>query len=172
MLLDGRSSGLSLADVLSKNYGNVTLSDARFLNISILVEGKEYEPKAPVQVRIEYIEPVCTEDTVDYGYDVITGEKVVPKEKENRFVAVHYTDDGADLIDSENTSGEEGLTETIYDVDGISEYDLVYMYDYDSYEAVSIRKSGSRCTKTIDKLDYYSCTEKMDGTHLDDYEPI
>ena len=43
--------------------------------------------------------------------------------------------------------------------------------DYDSYEAVGIRKSGSRCTKTIEKLDYYSCTEKMDGTHLDDYEP-
>ncbi|SDL80382.1 LPXTG-motif cell wall anchor domain-containing protein [Sarcina sp. DSM 11001] len=124
-----------LADVLSKNYGNVTLSDARFLNISILVEGKEFEPKAPVQVRIEYVEPLCTEDTVDYGYHAITGEKVVPKEKENRFVAIHYTDDGADLIDSENTSGKEGFTETIYDVDGFSEYDLVYMYDYDSYEA-------------------------------------
>ena len=124
-----------LADVLNKNYGNVTLSDARFLNISILVEGKEYEPKAPVQVKIEYIEPLCTEDVVDYGYDEITGEKIVPKEKENRFVAIHYTDDGADLIDSENTSGEKGFTETIYDVDGFSEYDLVYMYDYDSYEA-------------------------------------
>ena len=124
-----------LADVLNKNYGNVTLSDARFLNISIMVDGKEFEPKAPVQVKIEYDEPLVTEDAVDYGYDGFTGEKIIPQKKANRFVVVHYTDEKTELIESNNISGDSGFIETTYNVGGFSDTDLAYMYDYDTYEA-------------------------------------
>ncbi|MBQ7175015.1 MAG: VWA domain-containing protein [Lachnospiraceae bacterium] len=126
---------VQLADVLSDKYGNVTLSDVRFLSISIMVDGKEYEPKAPVQVKIEYSEPLSTEDTARTFIDELTGETIEPKKRNNRFAAIHYTESGAELVEAENKAEAKGYIETVYDVDGFSDYDLVYMYDYDTIEA-------------------------------------
>ncbi|MBQ6390299.1 MAG: hypothetical protein IJH88_01590 [Eggerthellaceae bacterium] len=129
------SRSTQLADVLYKNYGNVTISDVRHLGVQFLADGEEFTPKYPVQLTIQYADALSTEDTIDYGTD-LDGEQIVPKDKANRFVTVKYTAKGAELIDSVNTFNVEGIDKTICNVDGSADLDLVYVYEYDTLKAV------------------------------------
>ncbi len=66
------------------------VSDARFFDISILSDGKEIEPKAPVTVKITYADQVA----------VKTGQKMK---------AVHFASKGTEIIDIDKSAkGKDG----------------------------------------------------------------
>ncbi|HAD18950.1 MAG TPA: hypothetical protein DCF42_00995 [Lachnospiraceae bacterium] len=66
------------------------VSDAKFFDISILSDGKEIEPKAPVTVKITYADQVA----------VKTGQKMK---------AVHFASKGTEIIDIDKSSkGKDG----------------------------------------------------------------
>lgn len=55
------------------------MPDARFFDISILVDGKEFEPKDAVDVKIEYEEPLAMKS-------------------DDKVSAIHFTSDGDELV--------------------------------------------------------------------------
>ena len=122
-----------LAHALFEEYGNVMLSDVRYLSISILVDGKEYQPKFPVEVKAEYDEILNTDDPQEYVFtEEFTPEDV--EEHVNHFVAVHYTDDGAEILESKESHSDAGVTETVTTAESFSDYDLGYIYEYETFE--------------------------------------
>ena len=122
------------ADVLSKNYGNVTISDARFLEISIMVDGKEFEPKAPVEVNIQYNENLFADNTQKVFEDPQIPEPIAP-DGESHFVMVHYTNQDAEVMESEIAETADGIVESTSITSSFSEYDVGYVYEYDAPEA-------------------------------------
>ncbi|MBQ8621565.1 MAG: Cna B-type domain-containing protein [Oscillospiraceae bacterium] len=74
----------------------LTVSFARFFDITFLVDGVAVEPAAPVDVKISY------------------AEAVVQSENESS-VAVHFTDDGVEVLDaktSQTTEAEDAQVDT------------------------------------------------------------
>ena len=142
------------ANVLSEEYGNVTISDVRFLNISIMVDGEEFEPKAPVEVKIEYTDALFTENTVEYDYDEEDDPNAPLPELENRFVAVHYTENGeATLLKTTTENNNEGIVESTSITPSFSDYDIAYVYDYDTYEAGTDSVISSGLSGTLSASD-------------------
>ena len=122
------------ANVLSEQYGNVTISDVRFLNISIMVNGEEFEPKAPVEVKIQYNDNIYTDNTQSVFEDPELPEPIVPDGK-GHFVMAHYIGQETEWIDTEVETTEEGISESVSITPSFSEYDVAYVYEYDAPEA-------------------------------------
>lgn len=126
------------ADVVNDKYGNVTISDLRFLKISIMVDGKEVEPKAPVEVKVEYTDELNTEDTAEYYVDEEAGElRPDPEDQVSHFVAVHYGEEGAQILDAKEIVSDGNIVETTIITPGFSDYDLAYVYEYDAADHVA-----------------------------------
>lgn len=126
-----------LADALFEEYGNVAITDVRYLNISIRVpdEGsvqtwKDYEPVYPVDVKVDYTEPMDTTNPGVYK-DYNDGSKKVTPDKGNHIVGVHYTEDGAEILETADEKTKAGVSETITHTDSFSEYDFAYIYEYE-----------------------------------------
>ncbi|MGI5932375.1 MAG: vWA domain-containing protein, partial [Eubacterium sp.] len=79
------------------------VSDAKFFDISILSDGKEIEPKAPVTVKITYADQVAMK----------TGQKMK---------AVHFASKGTEIIDIDKSSkGKDGgITSVTFRQDSFS----------------------------------------------------
>ncbi len=162
----------SLARVLSEQYGNVTISDVRYLDISILADGEEFEPVYPARITITFDEVLNTANTVEYYYDEEDDPTVVP-ELENRLVAVHYKDNGdVELLDAESVRTEDGIKETTAFTSGFSKYDLAYIYEYDSYEAGTNYdlNAGSLLTANSVTLTASTTSEESSDTSDEDEE--
>ena len=133
-----------LADALFEEYGNVAITDVRYLNISIMVPGEpdgeaepvwtEYEPVYPVEVRINYTEPMNTANPGEYTDYNDGSPKVVP-DIGNHIVGVHYTETGAEILETVDEGTDEGISETVAHTDGFSEYDFAYIYQYEIIES-------------------------------------
>ncbi|MBR2560668.1 MAG: LPXTG cell wall anchor domain-containing protein [Eubacterium sp.] len=129
-----------LAHALSEEYGNYYISDARFLSISIMVDGKEFEPKAPVEIIVEYTDPMQTEYTVDTvdtdpnGIGEFAGLEEEPQ-MTSRFAVVHYEGNTPQILDAEIEKSEDLITESITMTPGFSDYDFVNFDEYEAREA-------------------------------------
>lgn len=124
-----------LAKALFKKYGNVKISDVRYLSIRIMADGTEYEPQYPVSMKAEYKDALSTDDPQEYEFnEEFTPEDV--KEHENHFVAVHYAKDGTQVYDANVTTKKtnKGITESVITTDSFSDYDLAYIYEYETIE--------------------------------------
>lgn len=86
------------------------LSFARFFDISFMSDGKKIEPSAPVNVEITYA------DHVEIGKDQVKG-------------AVHFTQEGTELLDAETEQKETG--------------DTVFTFTQDSFSVVGTAVSRS-----------------------------
>jgi len=124
------------AGVLSEKYGNVTISDVRFLNIGIMVNGEEFEPKAPVEVKIQYNKSLYTNNTQDVFEDPELPEPIAP-DGNGHFVMVHYTNQDAEMVDANIEETEDGVSESLSITPSFSEYDVAYVYEYNAPEAGS-----------------------------------
>lgn len=129
-----------LAHALSEEYGNYYISDARFLSISIMVDGKEFEPKAPVEIIVEYTDPMQTEytvDTVDTDPDGIGEFASLEEEPQmtSRFAVVHYEGNTPQILDAEIEKSEDLITESMTMTPGFSDYDFVNFDEYEAREA-------------------------------------
>ena len=76
------------------------MPDARFFDVSIMVDGAEYEPKAEVEVKVEYDDPL------------IIGEN-------DTVSAVHFTDENDELIDAQ-VSENNAKQAVVHSQDGFS----------------------------------------------------
>ena len=118
---------LRLGQVLEEKYGKVIISDVRFLNIKIMVEGEEFQPLAPVDIKVEYEEEFDT----DYTYDYVENDldpKVAnegPEEKEKQLITVHYGQNGTEVLDSKYKEGEGCITESVASTSSFSDFDVV-----------------------------------------------
>ena len=134
-----------LADTLYRNYGDVILSDARFLSIKIFLEGKEYQPALPVQVKIDYVQPINTKKTkkeISFAGEI--EEEYIQENQPNRFVLVHYEDDNgagdkrkeeASFLDANTIRKDDAIIESSVSTPGFSDYDIAYLYEYDAPKA-------------------------------------
>lgn len=78
------------------------VNEARFFDISIMYEGAEIEPSKPVEVTIEYADPIVLN-------------------ADSELLTVHFTENGTELNrDVEVTSGETGGTAVTFEQDGFS----------------------------------------------------
>ena len=116
---------LRFADAVYDQYGHVTISDLRFLSLRILANGEEIEPEAAVQIKVEYRDTLNTEDVVEYE---------ATTEKPSHFIAVHYGKDGAQVLEAENRAVDGGISETTLWTEGLSDFDLAYVYEYKASE--------------------------------------
>ena len=127
-----------LAGVLFEEYGNVAITDVRYLDISVMVpdesagEGakKEYEPVYPVKVKINYTEAMDTTNPGEYK-DYNDGSTKVTPDIGNHIVGVHYTEDGAEFLKTVDENTNTGVSETVTKTDSFSEYDFAYIYEYE-----------------------------------------
>ena len=119
-----------LSNVLYTNYGKSKTGESRFLSISIYSEGREYKPKYPIQVKINYDEAIY--------------------QKDERLVTVHYPDnennldvedelneafiEEAEILDSKNTLDGSSVVETVFETTGFSDYDITTLGADDSPE--------------------------------------
>lgn len=78
-----------------------TVVFARFFDISFQLDGVEYEPAAPVSVTITYAEAVETGEDADY-------------------LAIHFTDEGTEVLDVTARQQEDGATSFTHTQDGFS----------------------------------------------------
>ena len=139
-----------LADVLFEQYGNVAITDVRYLNISVMVPDtaggdgnqawKEYEPAYPTEVKVSYTTPMDTTNPGEYEDYNDKSIKVVP-DIGNHMVGVHYTENGSELLNTNDEDTGAGISETVMHTDGFSDYDFVYIYEY---EIIDTDKSYSR----------------------------
>ena len=127
-----------LAEALFKKYGNVAITDARYLDISVMVPDesvggdakKEYEPVYPVKVKVDYTETMDTTNPGEYK-DYNDGSTKVTPDIGNHIVGVHYTEDGAEFLETVDESTNTGVSETVTKTDSFSEYDFAYIYEYE-----------------------------------------
>ena len=129
-----------LAGVLFEKYGNVAITDVRYLNISIMVPDEnlggsesawvEYEPVYPMEVKISYTEPMDTTNPGVYQDYNDGSTKVIP-DIGNHIVGVHYAEAGAEILDTVNENTAAGVSETVIQTDGFSEYDFAYIFEYE-----------------------------------------
>ena len=110
-----------LAEALSEQYGNVAITDVRYLNISVVLPDKadeEYEPVYPVEVKISYTEPIDTTNPGEYE-DYNDGSTKVDPDIGNHIVGVHYTEDGAEFLETVDESTNTGVSETVTKTDSL-----------------------------------------------------
>ena len=127
-----------LAEALFEKYGNVAITDARYLDISVMVPDesvggdakKEYEPVYPVKVKVDYTETMDTTNPGEYK-DYNDGSTKVTPDIGNHIVGVHYTEDGAEFLETVDESTNTGVSETVTKTDSFSEYDFAYIYEYE-----------------------------------------
>lgn len=163
-----------LANALSEKYGNYFISDARFLSISIKVNGEEFEPKAPVEIRVEYTDPLQTEYTVDTvdtdpdGLGEFAGLEEEPQ-MTTHFAVVHYENNNPQVLDSEIEKSEDLITESITITPGFSDYDFV---NFDVYKAPDAEYSSLPDTLgTLKASDVVFATAKKSGSRSAGDEP-
>ena len=125
------------AHTLSKEYGNVTISDARFLNIKLTADGEEIQPAAPVTMKVSYEDALVTEDMAEYAYDEEYGGEMRPDpdEQVSHFIAVQYDIYGQTVLTSETKEKGQTITESTATVEKISDCDIAYVYEYYAPEA-------------------------------------
>lgn len=129
-----------LADALFKEYGNVVITDVRYLNITIKIPEKntlsspqtwkEYEPVYPVEVTVDYTEPMDITNPGEYT-DYNDGSKQFIPDIGNHIVGVHYTEDGAEILETVDEVTDAAVSKTVTHTDGFSEYDFAYIYQYE-----------------------------------------
>lgn len=133
------------------------MPDARFFDVSIMVDGSEFEPKAEVEVKVEYDESLA----------MSSNDKVS---------AVHFSDDGDELLDAQVSENADKQVVT-HSQDGFSVTgDVVISMrgDADPNDPKSItaefgalrageQNAGPRTVKTV--------TNNGDGTYNLNYSP-
>ena len=89
----------------------------RFFDIKIMTKDGEFEPKAPVQVNIEYHTAIAD----------------IPEENVS---AVHFAKDGAECVDVETNTKAGEVNGVGFEADSFSVYGVVYTVDfvYNGYE--------------------------------------
>ena len=180
-----------LAEALFEKYGNVAITDARYLDISVMVPDesvggdakKEYEPVYPVKVKVDYTETMDTTNPGEYK-DYNDGSTKVTPDIGNHIVGVHYTEDGAEFLETVDESTNTGVSETVTKTDSFSEYDFAYIYEYEivdtdyDYEpsqistmtlntGMSTKAAGSGMLRAAGDTPAHSKTlsDNHDGTH-------
>lgn len=84
------------------NDKEVEVASARFFDVSIMVDGEKYEPKAAVQVKITYNDPF----SVDIGDEI---------------KQVHFADNGIEVLDVETDQNDKGqVTDVTFNQDSFS----------------------------------------------------
>ena len=137
---------LRLADVLYEKYGVVLISDARLMSISISADGQEIKPAAPVKVDINYSDVLNTEKLIleNGTYDIPGG---------TQFLTIHYDGEKAEFIESSNTRGNAGISETSFITDDISDYDIVNFVKYENPKDEDIPNLITRSTAKVSPSD-------------------
>ena len=75
----------------------VEIASARFFDVSIIVDGKEYEPQAPVTIKITYNDP----------FNVEIGDEIRQ---------VHFAENGTEVLDVDVSKDDNGqITDVIFD---------------------------------------------------------
>ncbi len=126
-----------LAEVLSNAYGNVTISDLRALTINILEDGTPVETDASFEVKFGYNAVLNTEDTAEYYYDEEAGRELRPDPEEqiSHFAVIQYIDGIGTILNSEIKDSGNGIISSISVAQGLGEFDLVYVYEYETVPA-------------------------------------
>ena len=76
---------------------DVEIASARFFDVSIIVDGKEYEPQAPVTIKITYNDP----------FNVEIGDEIKQ---------VHFAENGTEVLDVDVNKDDNGqITDVIFD---------------------------------------------------------
>lgn len=76
---------------------DVEIASARFFDVSIIVNGKEYEPQAPVTIKITYNDP----------FNVEIGDEIKQ---------VHFAENGTEVLDVDVNKDDNGqITDVIFD---------------------------------------------------------
>ena len=144
---------------------------------------KEYEPVYPVKVKVDYTETMDTTNPGEYK-DYNDGSTKVTPDIGNHIVGVHYTEDGAEFLETVDESTNTGVSETVTKTDSFSEYDFAYIYEYEivdtdyDYEpsqistmtlntGMSTKAAGSGMLRAAGDTPAHSKTlsDNHDGTH-------
>ena len=124
------------AGVLCEKYGNVTISDTRFLKIRITVDGIDFQPKTPVQLKIEYTDGLYAENTQETFEDPMLPAPIEP-DGEGHFVMVQYADGRGSLLGTDVMQSGEYIVQSEATTYYSTEYDVGYVYEYNAPEAGS-----------------------------------
>lgn len=129
------------------NDKEVEVASARFFDVSIMVDGEKYEPKAAVQVKITYNDPF----SVDIGDEI---------------KQVHFADNGIEVLDVEADQNDKGqVTDVTFNQDSFSVTGTVIVTDSDGwptstgYYALIVKADNNS------KSDYYAV--KKDGSLIE-----
>ena len=85
---------------------------ARFFDIKIMVDGKEFTPEAEIDVKIDFHEPVAIEQMQDVN-------------------AVHFGEEGTEVLDVTTEESKEGIENVSFTADSFSVYGVVYTVDFE-----------------------------------------
>ena len=118
---------------------------ARFFDVTILNDGKKYEPEHPAQVKITY------QDAIDVGEDEV-------------IKAVHFAKAGAEII--EDVDLEENGTQVTYEQNGFSVTGTVVT------NAGSLVSGEKYVIYTQSGGNYYAISHASDGRDQDTVYPI
>ena len=121
-----------LASALSEKYGNVTISDARFLSVRVICGEQEYRIKSPVTIQVEFKEKMYTEDTAEYYYDEEAGRELRPdpEDQVSHFAVINYTDEGTEFLETIYDDSNDGIEQSTFEIKDLSKIDIVYDYEY------------------------------------------
>lgn len=115
-------------EALQTDSDEVSLSFARFFDIAFMADGQRMEPEAPVEVKIDYTEGV-----------------EIPEEEQGK--AVHFTNDGAEVLDTCMESDENGAVAFVFTQESFSVTGTVIKGEQ-SKEAV-LHTAGEDYTVTV-----------------------
>ena len=93
------------------------------------MDGKEYEPKAPVDVKISYDKPMKLSKDSEAG-------------------AVHFSENGTEVVDV-NTNGGSSIDTVSFEAESFSVYGVIYTVDftYDGYTYSIAGKSSIKLSE-------------------------
>ncbi len=118
---------------------DVPAVQARFFDIKIMVDGEEFTPEAEIDVKIDFHEPVVVEQMQDVS-------------------AVHFGEDGTEVLDVTTEESKEGIENVSFTADSFSVYGVVYTVEF-SWEV-----DGEKLTYTLkggDALSFAKLAEKF-----------
>ena len=118
---------------LADSDSQETLFFARFFDVRFLLDGEKVEPAAPVSVTITYTEPLETEE-------------------EPNCQAIHFADDGPELLAVETESDAEGTISFTHMQEGFSVVGSLVTVSYSAQNETDIGPS------TL-PVDYYVCID-------------
>ena len=84
---------------------------ARFFDIKIMVDGEAFTPEAEIDVKIDFHEPVVVEQMQDVN-------------------AVHFGEEGTEVLDVTTEESKEGIENVSFTADSFSVYGVVYTVDF------------------------------------------